>query len=57
LVHSEDNVFGDGWNGVLVVKDIEETETAPLEEQRVMRILQASELETDLERVVRRVLS
>lgn len=57
LVHGEDNVFGDGWNGVLVVKDIEGTETASVEEQRLMRILQASELETDLGNVIRRMLN
>lgn len=55
LVHDDDNIFGDEWNGVLVVKDIEE-ETRDVEEQRLMRILQASELDTHLQTVVNRVL-
>lgn len=56
LVHGDESVFGDGWNGVLVVGDLEGRETAPVDDQRLMRILQASELDTHLEDVVRRVL-
>lgn len=51
LVHDAPNYFGDGWNGLLVVQDLDE-ETTPLEDQKTMRILQASELEDDLERVL-----
>jgi len=56
LVFDEPEIFGDGWNGVLVTRDIESEETAPLDEQEVVRILQASELESNLEQVVENVL-
>ncbi len=44
------DVFGSGWNGVLVVQDLD-AETASLDEQlgREIAILQASELEVKLE--------
>jgi len=48
--------FGSGWNGLLVVQDIERTETAPLAEQRSIRILQASEVESKLQTVLESVL-
>jgi len=48
--------FGSGWNGLLVVQDIEGTETAPLAEQRSIRILQASEVESKLQTVLESVL-
>lgn len=48
--------FGDGWNGVLVIQDLGDVETAALAEQRSIKILQASELEDRLERVLERVL-
>lgn len=49
--------FGSGWNGLLVVQDIDD-ETASLEDQsdNPVTILQASELERDLERVLRKIL-
>jgi len=49
--------FGSGWNGLLVVQDLEE-ETASLEEQsdREIAILQASELEGKLETILREVV-
>jgi hypothetical protein len=56
LVHEESDYFGSGWNGVLVVQDMGERETAPLEEQRSIRILQASELESQLREVLDRVV-
>ena len=56
LVHDNDEMFGSGWNGVLVTQDMENVETADLHEQRSIRILQASELEEKLETVLRRVL-
>ena len=56
LVHDEDEVFGTGWNGVLVTQDMEDVETADLNEQRSIRILQASELEEKLETVLEKVL-
>lgn len=52
----QDPAFGTGWNGVLVVQDLEDTKTASLDEQRSIRILQASELETKLSAVVERML-
>lgn len=51
-----ESFFGNGWNGVLVVQDLEGEQTAPLEEQETIRIVQASEVETQLERVLRRIL-
>lgn len=50
-----DNYFGSGWNGLLVVQDLER-ETTPLEEQpdSEIKILQASELERGLEEVLNR---
>jgi hypothetical protein len=52
---SEEDYFGSGWNGLLVVQDLDR-ETAPLEEQSdsEIKILQASELEDGLERVLDR---
>lgn len=50
---SEEDYFGSGWNGLLVVQDLDR-ETASLEEQSdsEIKILQASELEDGLERVL-----
>ena len=56
LVHGERGYFGSGWNGVLVVQDIDQRETATLEEQRSIRILQASELESQLTDVLGRIM-
>lgn len=52
---NEEDYFGSGWNGLLVVQDLDR-ETAPLEEQSdsEIKILQASELEGGLERVLER---
>jgi len=49
---------GDGWNGVLVVQDIQEAATADFAEQdgKPIRILQASEVEDRLQDVVDGVL-
>ncbi|WP_423746717.1 hypothetical protein [Haladaptatus sp. SPP-AMP-3] len=45
--------FGDGWNGLLVIQDLVE-ETASLEEQdNEIKILQASEVATALEKVLK----
>lgn len=52
LVHEDDAVFGSGWNGVLVVQDVDEAETRSVEDQRLLRILQASELDDGLRTVV-----
>jgi hypothetical protein len=52
----EESPFGSGWNGVLVVQDLEDTATAPLESQRSIRILQASEVEEKLTAILERVL-
>ena len=56
LVHGERDYFGSGWNGVLVVQDIDQEETASLAEQRSIRILQASELESQLSTVLEKVV-
>jgi hypothetical protein len=56
LVHDEPDVFGSGWNGVLVVQDLEDTETASLDEQQSIKILQASELEDKLRTLLDSVL-
>lgn len=56
LVHDEDAAFGSGWNGVLVTQDMPDTETAPLSEQRSIRIVEASDLPEQLPQVLERVL-
>lgn len=48
LVFDTDDPFGSGWNGVLVIQDFESRETAPIENQETIRILQASELADSL---------
>lgn len=57
LVFDEPDIFGSGWNGVLAVQDIQEQETAPLEDQRLVKILQASELDSELEQIVGEMLN
>lgn len=44
LVFEEREPFGSGWNGVLVIQDIEGRATASVRDQDTIRILQASEL-------------
>ncbi|MFP4117248.1 MAG: hypothetical protein ACLFSD_00145, partial [Salinivenus sp.] len=56
-VFEADTPFGSGWNGVLVIQDLEDYEAAAIDEQHVIRILQASELETALPVVLDRVLA
>ncbi|AGB37035.1 hypothetical protein Natoc_1199 [Natronococcus occultus SP4] len=53
----DEEYFGDGWNGLLVVQDLPE-ETASLEEQAEseIKILQAAELEEQLAQVLKRKL-
>lgn len=46
--------FGFGWNGLLVIQDVEE-ETRDLRDQRSIRILQAGEVEDRLEEILRNV--
>lgn len=54
---SDGDYFGSGWNGLLVVQDLAE-ETAPLSEQEEeVKILQASELDAQLETMLDRLLS
>lgn len=48
---------GSGWNGVLIVQDIDGSETAPLDEQRSIRILQASEVESKLRDILESVVA
>lgn len=57
FVFDEDTDFlGSGWNGVLVVQDIHDRETRPVEDQRGIRVLQASEVEEELGSVLENVL-
>lgn len=56
LVFGDDSPFGSGWNGVLVVRDLEEYQTTAFDEQQTIRILQASELDDFLPKVLRQVL-
>lgn len=55
LVHEDQEYFGSGWNGILVVQDMDR-ETASIEEQRSIRILQATELESQLTEVLERII-
>ncbi|MFB6296179.1 MAG: hypothetical protein ABEH66_04970 [Halobacteriales archaeon] len=54
----ETDFLGDGWNGVLVVQDIHDTETADFadQESQPIRILQASAVEDRLQDVVEQVM-
>ena len=52
----ETDFVGSGWNGVLVVQDMEATETSDIEDQRSIRILQASEVEDRLRDVLEAVV-
>jgi len=56
LVFDDDEPFGSGWNGLLVIQDIEGEETATLDDQQSIRILQASEVEQQLQRVLEKIL-
>lgn len=57
FVFDRDTEFvGSGWNGLLVVQDMDDVETTPLEEQRSIRILQASEVEERIQDVLERVV-
>jgi|GEM_PF-463712 len=53
-----DDDLGDGWNGVLVIQDLEDEETKDFEEQEDMgiKILQASEIEDGFERILEEVI-
>lgn len=55
FVYEKDtNYFGAGWNGLLVIQDVER-ETRDLRDQRSIRILQAKEVEDRLEEILRNV--
>ena len=56
VFEDEERAFGNGWNGVLVIQDLDEVDTASLDDQRSIRILQASEVEERLERVLAELL-
>lgn len=56
LVHDEPDIFGSGWSGVLVVRDLPDTKTAAVGDQRSIRILQASEVEDQLQTILQRIL-
>jgi hypothetical protein len=52
LVYADETPFGSGWDGVLVVQDIDQFETVGPEEQSTIRIVQASELDEFLPTVL-----
>lgn len=56
LVFDDEEPFGDGWNGLLVVQDLPDIESPSLDEQERIKILQASAVETQLERVLERIV-
>ncbi len=56
LVFADDTPFGSGWNGVLVVQDFADRQTAALEEQDTIKVIQASELSEFLPAVLDRLL-
>jgi len=56
LVFDEDSPFGSGWNGVLVIQDMDNRDTAPMHEQETIRILQAGELDTAIPEILDQVL-
>ncbi|MFD1588461.1 hypothetical protein ACFR9U_15890 [Halorientalis brevis] len=51
------SVFGDGWNGLLVVQDVEQ-ETASFADQAEseLTILQAGEVDDKLQRVLEQII-
>ena len=53
----DDDIFGDGWNGVLVIQDLAE-DTPSVEDQadNEITILQAGELDSGLKRVLDEVI-
>jgi len=55
--HDDGDYFGSGWNGLLVVQDLDD-DTASLEAQsdREIAILQASELEAELETILKEIV-
>jgi hypothetical protein len=53
----DSDFFGSGWNGVLVVQDLPGVDTRELEDQRSIRILQASDVEQHLQDVLNRVIT
>lgn len=52
----ETDYVGTEWNGLLVVQDLPGVETAELDDQRLMKILQAGEVEPHLDRIISTVL-
>lgn len=52
-----EDYFGSGWNGMLVIQDLENESTEPIESQSLIRILQARELGTELGTVIEKVLA
>lgn len=55
VFESDTGYFGSGWNGVLVIQDLE-SETQPLHEQNTIKILQASEVQAKLGDVLENAL-
>lgn len=48
--------FGSGWNGLLVVQDLKSGKTRDLDDQRSIRILQASEVKERLHEVLKNII-
>jgi hypothetical protein len=56
-VEDTEDYFGSGWNGLLVIQDLEEQTASVAEQGRdEMTVLQAEELERDLEQVLENVI-
>jgi hypothetical protein len=56
VFEDDDDPFGDGWNGLLVVQDLPDVEPPPLEDQEHIKILQASTVESQLTQVLQRIV-
>lgn len=56
-VHEDFRMFGSGWNGMLVHQDLDEKETADVDDQKNIRILQASNLKEENDEGLRKILN
>lgn len=48
--------FGKGCNGILVIQDLEDEETLDIENQKTIKILQASQIEDNLEDIIQGII-
>lgn len=56
VFNDDDDPFGNGWNGLLVVQDLPDVDPPSLTEQERIKILQASAVERQLEWVLERIV-